>query len=195
MEIGKNYTSLQGIDPVYAPKARDAFQKALSIAPRREDAHINLVMWYLSARDFANAKKELDELLALNDKVGPFWWYAAAYEAAVNNPSGVERALAKAESQRPISYDWHNVRDLSFFAATFERNKNMPQAVKYYGLIAVENATSAPDLALQALERVFSLSAGSGLGGQALRIKAEVLAASADSQKPQIEALARKYGL
>lgn len=194
IEIGKNYFALGSIDQSYIARALDAFEKAKSMAPKREDAYTNLAIFYMTTNNFPKADEELKKLIALNDQVGLFWWYRVIYELFKNNPQGVEWALAMAES-RQMRYDWrHSPQSLTFLATTFERYKNMPEAVKYYGLLAVATATSSPDTSLQVLDKAFGLAANSGLGVQALRIKDEILVLAADERKPQIEALARKYG-
>lgn len=190
IEIGNLSFMLQGAKAEYTQKTFEALERARQIAPRREDAYQQLALWYLSVGDIKKADEFLDALLALNSKVGRFWWFRALYEATVNNPRGVDDALANA---RKYGYDWQSLGNLAYLVNSFERHKNWPEALKYYGVIARHFATSSFDIAIQGFDRALQIASSIGSQAAARELKAAMLEL-AGTKKDKIEEVATKYG-
>lgn len=190
IEIGNLSFMLQGAKAEYTQKTFEALERARQIAPRREDAYQQLALWYLSVGDIKKADEFLDALLALNSKVGRFWWFRALYEATVNNPRGVDEALANA---RKYGYDWRSLGNLAYLVNSFERHKNWPEALKYYGVVAKAYATSGFDIAIQGFDRALQIASSIGSQAAARELKAAMLEL-AGTKKDKIEEVATKYG-
>jgi O-antigen ligase len=88
-------------DPLMT-KAYGFLEKAVLMAPKREDAYQHLFLRSLRNGFQEKAKGYADTLLGLNDKIGLFWFYQAEYEARWGN---VEKMNQFLEGAKKLGYD------------------------------------------------------------------------------------------
>ncbi|KKT87906.1 MAG: O-antigen ligase [Parcubacteria group bacterium GW2011_GWC1_45_9] len=78
------------------------FEKAIAMAPKREDAYQYLFLWSLKNSQKEKAKNYTDNLIGLNPRMGLFWFYQAEYEARWGEIGLMREYLEKAKE---FNYD------------------------------------------------------------------------------------------
>ena len=104
--------------------AYQAFEKAVAIAPRREDAYQYMFLWSMQQGDRDGAKKNADILLELNPNIGPFWFYQAAYQAQWGTVALMHEYLAQSAQKgydvRQHPGDWEMLASSLYVSGKYQ---------------------------------------------------------------------------
>lgn len=192
IELGNLSFTLESQKPELQAKTRDYWEKAIALAPKREDAYQQLSLWYMNRGDDKNADLMLQKLLALNDKVGIFWWYRAVFEVRRGNDVAAKEAL---ENAKNYNYPWDkNQNNLEFLADTYSRQNRFRQAVPYYEMILEIPGLSWPQ-EFRARAKLIRAYLALGERGNAVPMAQILREHTPEEQKSQLEAFLHDLGL
>jgi|GEM_PF-5318326 len=195
IEAGNIAALLEQHNPQRASNPASYWEKAMRIAPKRQDAYQQLAIWHMNKGEYAKAEEMIQKVLSLNDQVGIFWWYKAVLEARQGNVGAMHEALERAKNVPHTWYHWdQNPGAIAFLAEEFRRQNNKAEVIRLYEIML-----RIPNLAWQdkarALANLVSLFTETGRKEQAAEAARRLREHAPELEQNRVEEFLKPFGI